>query len=618
MMSTSISRAAAALCLLVLMLVASAAHAQVIREFTPRASFNQPGNAAMIGNTLMTCTSGVNQCELAQQGAATGGSGSNHFNNNNGHSMVFVDVDPAAGLGNSSSADLNLPSGSTVLFAGLYWGARAGEAAAGRNTLRFRPPGAAGYQAITASVLDTNTIGGTAANRAYFAFANVTSLVQAAGNGTYTAGGIVGTTGTDRYAGWSLIVLYRHTSQPFRRLMVYDGAANVGSGDPVTISVSGLLTPLTGSLDTFMGALTWEGDLNITGDQFLMDGTQVTDGLNPAANFWNSTVSRLGSHLTAKAPNYLNQLGMDIDYVNASGILANGATSASFQFTSTGDVYYPHALVFAVDLYVPDLVTSFTKQVVDLNGGELLPGDELEYTVSFTNDGQDGALDVVVTDDLIPTGVTYVPDSLVILTNTPGSPTGPMTDAAGDDLAEFLAGPNRVVFRLGTGADGSTGGAILPTESASFRFRVVVDDDPALAGTDIVNTARIEYTSQTLGEPFDGEASATATVALIADLSITKSNDEDALTSGDETTYRIVVSNAGPSPADGAAVSDPAVDGLDCTASALVCAASGGAVCPASPTVAALQGSPGVIIPTLPAGGAVEFTLTCTVTATGN
>ncbi|NZA28519.1 DUF11 domain-containing protein [Luteimonas sp. SJ-92] len=613
-MSTSAPRAAtAALCAILLMLAASAAQAQVVRSFTPRASFNQPGNAAMIGNALMTCTDGANQCAQARLGTATGTTGANHPNNNNAHQMVFVDVDPAAGLGNSSSADLNLPAGATVLFAGLYWGARADGAAAGRNALQFRPAGAIGYQTITAAQLDTNTIGGTAANRAYFASADVTALVQAAGNGTYTAGGIVGTTGTDRYAGWSLIVLYRDTNEPFRRLMVYDGAANVTDGAPVDISVSGLLTPLTGSFDTFLGALTWEGDLSILGDQFVMNGTQLNDGLNPATNFWNSTVSRLGSHLSAKTPDYVNQLGMDIDYVDASNILANGATSATFQFTSSGDVYYPHALVFAVDLFVPDLITSFTKQVVDLNGGELVPGDELEYTVSFVNEGEDGALDVIVTDP-IPANTSYVPGSLEILGNAPGAPTGAMTDAAGDDLAEFLAGPDRVVFRLGNGADASSGGQILPDEAASFRFRVVVDDDNALAETDIVNTARIDYVSQTLDEPFDGESSATITVAPIADLSIVKSSSDDAVTSGDEVVYQIVVANNGPSAADGAVVTDPGVpDSLECTA--LVCSADGGAACPAGPTPAQLAA--GLVIPTLPNGGTVTLALTCTVTASG-
>ncbi|WP_149194488.1 DUF3344 domain-containing protein [Luteimonas suaedae] len=611
MMSTFAPRAAAAaLCAILLLLAASAAQAQVVREFTPRASFNQPGNAAMVGNTLMTCTDGAAECELARQRAATGNN-----NNNNNHTMVFVDVDPTAGLGNSSSADLSLPAGATVSFAGLYWGARAGETAAGRNTIQFRSPGAAGYQPITASQLDTNTFGGDASNRAYFAFADVTAQVQAAGNGTYAAGGIVGTTGTDRYAGWSLVVLYRDTNEPFRRLMVYDGAANVTGTNSVSITVSGLLTPLAGSFDTFLGALNWEGDMNLVGDQFLMDGTQITDGLNPNTNFWNSTVSRLGSHLTAKTPNYSNQLGQDIDYVNASNILANGATSATFQFTSNGDAYYPHALVFAVDLYVPDLVSSFTKGVEDLNGGEVLPGDELQYTISFVNEGEDGALDVVVTDNLVPGGTIYVPGSLEIVSNTPGAPTGAMTDVAGDDQAEFLTGPDRVVFRLGAGATASDGGQVLPGESTTFRFRARIADDNALAETDIVNTARIDYTSQTLNEPFDGEASATVTVAPIADLSVTKSNDVDAVLRDDEIVYRIVVVNNGPSAADGAAVSDPPAEGLTCTA--VTCGEeAGGAVCPAAPDVAQLQGT-GLVIPTLPNGGTLTFSLTCTVTATG-
>ncbi|MEG3194010.1 hypothetical protein SNE32_17445, partial [Lysobacter sp. D1-1-M9] len=131
-----------------------------------------------------------------------------------------------------------------------------------------------------------------------------------------------------------------------------------------------------------------------------------------------------------------------------------------------------------------------------------------------------------------------VPGSLEILGNAPGGTTGAMTDAAGDDEAEFAAGPDRVVFRLGSGADSSSGGQVLPDEAASFRFRVLVDDDQALAETDIVNTARIDYISQTLDEPFDGESSATATVAPIADLAIVKTSSEEAVSSGDEVVYQ--------------------------------------------------------------------------------
>ncbi len=99
-----------------------------------------------------------------------------------------------------------------------------------------------------------------------------------------------------------------------------------------------------------------------------------------------------------------------------------------------------------------------------------------------------------------------------------------------------------------------------------------------------------------------------------ADLSVTKSNAVNTLVSGLTTNYQLVVSNAGPGNANGAVLGDPAVTGLSVTG--VTCVATGGGVCPAVLTVAALQGT-GLVIPTLPPGASVTFTVSATVTATG-
>lgn len=101
------------------------------------------------------------------------------------------------------------------------------------------------------------------------------------------------------------------------------------------------------------------------------------------------------------------------------------------------------------------------------------------------------------------------------------------------------------------------------------------------------------------------------------DLRIDKVATPATLRSGDTVTYTITVGNDGPGPGDGAIVTDPAIVGVDCSSGTLTCGGqSGGASCPAAPTVADLQ-STGVAIPVLPAGGSVQLTLTCTVTASG-
>ena len=102
------------------------------------------------------------------------------------------------------------------------------------------------------------------------------------------------------------------------------------------------------------------------------------------------------------------------------------------------------------------------------------------------------------------------------------------------------------------------------------------------------------------------------------DLQITKTNNVSGLVSGEQTTYTIVVTNAGPGPANNAEIRDPAATGLNCTTA--TCAAAGGASCPAATgaaLVTALQSAAGAVIPLLPSAGTATFSLTCTVTATG-
>jgi uncharacterized repeat protein (TIGR01451 family) len=104
-----------------------------------------------------------------------------------------------------------------------------------------------------------------------------------------------------------------------------------------------------------------------------------------------------------------------------------------------------------------------------------------------------------------------------------------------------------------------------------------------------------------------------------ADLTITKTNGVTSLTSGQTSTYTIVVANNGQGRADGAVLQDPAVTGLNVTA--ISCAVTTAtATCPnlsnQAASIASLQGT-GIIIPVLSSGAVLTFTVTATVSATG-
>ena len=93
----------------------------------------------------------------------------------------------------------------------------------------------------------------------------------------------------------------------------------------------------------------------------------MSDAANPATNFFNSTNTVLGANVTTRNPPFADMLEFDIDLVDASGILPNGAQSTTVTFTTINEQYYPGVLTLANDIFQP--VVDVTKTVTDLNGG---------------------------------------------------------------------------------------------------------------------------------------------------------------------------------------------------------------------------------------------------------
>jgi uncharacterized repeat protein (TIGR01451 family) len=527
---------------------AFAASAHADRDFTVRFSTNDTGNIAIVGNTLMTCPTAAANCVAAQNGTATGSALSN-----NAYNMQHIDADgdPATTL-NSSRATLSLPAGSTVLFAGLYWGGRTsagsgGQAApnpAARGSVDFRTPGGV-YTTLTASPLDDSV----RVPNTYAGFADITSQVAAAGSGEYWAGDVQSGTGLDRHAGWALIVAYRDTAQPPRNLTVFDGFQTLSQGQtPLSMPLTGFRTPATGPVRSTLGTVVYEGDRGAGGDSATLDNQPISAPLTPATNFFNSTIAERGVPFTDKDPNFDNQLGFDAKQVSVDGLIANGATSATIRAFTTSEQFYPHAFTLATELFAPRIEAA--KSVTPT--GPAQRGDTLRYEVTFSNTGEDGAIEFVATDR-IPAGTTFVPGSLEVVA---GPSTGAKTDGGGDDQAEFDAANQRVVFRLGTGATAAQGGTIAPAASTTLAFEVTVNGD-VQPGTEIVNQATADFFSETAGNALKSESPETTTTVIAPDLTISKTHAGDFVP-GAATPFSIVVSNSGTAPTTGAVtVTDP-------------------------------------------------------------
>jgi len=117
---------------------------------------------------------------------------------------------------------------------------------------------------------------------------------------------------------------------------------------------------------------------------------------------------------------------------------------------------------------------SLVKSVSDPNPalpGTAVPGDTLTYQIIYTNVGSQEARFVKIID-MIPANTTFVSGSLTI------NGTG-MTDAvvdATDDNADYnVTTGNGVTFFVGTGANATTGGTLLPGASGTVTFQVTVD-----------------------------------------------------------------------------------------------------------------------------------------------
>ena len=293
-------------------------------------------------------------------------------------------------------------------------------------------------------------------------------------------------------------------------------AADAQAADLALVKTVSNPTPNVGGRVTFTVTLTDAGPSAAT-------GVRVTDLLPAGVAFVSSNPS-LGTYtpgsgvwdvgtVTPGTPQTL----VIVATVVSSAAQTNTATiTASDQFDpNTGNnsdvaTETPQQ----ADLAVTKIVSDSTPNV----------GDTITFTVTLSNSGPNSATGVVLTD-LLPAGLSYV-------SNTP---------------SQGSYNPANGVWSVGTLASG-------PPATLTLRARV----DLPIAQT---NTAGVTHADQF--DPTTGNNSAGATeTPQRSDLAVTKSVSDPTPNVGDQITFTVTLSNAGPDTATGVSVSDQLPAGL--------------------------------------------------------
>jgi uncharacterized repeat protein (TIGR01451 family) len=429
-------------------------------------------------------------------------------------------------LSAQSQAALSLPANATIVYARLYWAATRSTSTAGDKllqpdlTARLSRPGVAGFdKPIVADDYAFQYATSGNAEYQYQSTADITDIVRQYGAGRYQVSDVQ-VLPLDTEAGkgeyifdaWWMTVFYEVPGSTKRHLKLFDSMRLVAGTPGTTISLNGFYVP-TYAVDAKLGVVAFEGDEPAPdiNDTFSFNGQVISNDLNPANNFFNSTRSWSTKNRTVATDTPLTGVsagtdgiydaypvsnrndrpqltgtpgsmsGMDLDVVDVS--VAAGTRTATASANTSGDRFWLGGFITSITTQAPDFVNTI-KSARNLTraDGTVRPGDTIEYTISTRNTGDDTSRDTVVNDKL-PTQLEYVPGSLKLLTVAASDTQvpGPLTDAKGDDVGHYDASTHTVTVYLGKDATPTQGGhlkgVIVPgdvAESTSLSFQMKV------------------------------------------------------------------------------------------------------------------------------------------------
>lgn len=457
----------------------------------------------------------------------------NGSSSNQNVTMDYIDIDGDPSTFSSSSAELNAPSCSAVVYAGLYWGGiyRDTNRDDPYKQVKFKIPGGTyvdigpnsgpefkfeqiydkdgdrdGDGVTDPGIVDVDYLSGVNMT-SYLNYAEVTHLLSGLSdpNGEYTVANVVASTAESNVsAGWTMVVIYENQNSTSKYISTFDGYAAMGSTYSQTnVPFSGFRTvPAPLPVNAVIGASTIDGD-RVTGPSMRFRAnptdswTYLSDAINPSNNVFNSTISHLGSWVDTRTPASRNTLGWDADILNlpnaGNSVLPNDHDSGEVLISTSSEGVILFLTTVAVEIINPEIIVE--KKVKDLVGNDITGdgvnlGQSLEYVLRFWNRGNDDATNFIIRDVL--------PDN-VNLNNIDlsGAPGVTMTTSGTD--------PEEIIFEVPDA---------LVTEGGNtyeIIIRVEVSDNchdfVAACSSTIHNTAFSTYDGVTSGQTISNDPS---------------------------------------------------------------------------------------------------------------
>ncbi len=491
------------------------------------------GDMVTIGNTLVVPPSPqpVSATQTTYCSSYTNGAFLADTPGLDNQSLYLCSYKPDTNL-NATTAELSIPAGSTVKWAGLYLQSvvkHSDASALSSMNVKMKKDNGSYVDVGTPNVVNygSYTTANSTAYDNYSAFIDVTSKFTANSwkDGTYTIANVPVTTDTiqggtaviGKYGAWSLVVIYENVSKPLKSVSVYDGWQKITgstSSTSATITVDNFYTPTTGSIESAVSIFAAEGDKYRSGDRFqAQDGGSWVDLGIPSDNAFDASISLAGT----RTPLLTNNQGIDIEtyQIGTTGkdLLSNSQNSISFKLWTGGDIdyFYPSMLAFSTEVYHPRMCyyeKLYNSGGVELTTGALVAkGSAIDVRVLLRNDMNEPA-EKVMLYRTFNTGLPYTPSSTSYKLNPIGltvadmmtDTTAPLTDLLDGDIFDYSTPLKLFSLHTGSGATYNQGGDFTFGQEALFEYSTTANFD---GNTSI--SYQIAYTMPTIGYRYEGE-----------------------------------------------------------------------------------------------------------------